>query len=152
MCNMLKICKVLATDFFTPHTQSATYCQQQWLFFSQLFLNPEAPEFCPEGMAAWAPLSSMWRKLMIGAKEQGSITAIAVLLQEVDVLEEGFKQVTAKEDRHVCRNALPGLHMLFPLPALFCIPPATRRNTCHPCFPFPLHMRAVTPGLGVCRH
>ncbi|GAX79832.1 hypothetical protein CEUSTIGMA_g7272.t1 [Chlamydomonas eustigma] len=117
--------------------QAATRCQNHWIFFSQLFQNPDAivlfgtptglppktagasrdanthhssraatagSRTIPETpvlsqqsttmpMPVWSALSSVWRKLMLGVKEQGRVMAFALLLQEVHLLEEGFRQL-----------------------------------------------------------
>ncbi len=65
---------------------------------------------------AWAPLSAVWRKLMMAAKDTRGLSSKALLLQDVAVLEEAMNQG---------RSALSSIH----LAGLFCLPSSFRASS-----------------------
>ena len=81
---------------------------------TQLFMNPEAngSVFAAPSPAlpAWGALSSVWRKLMIGAKEQVDVATLALLMQ-----------VSATAPPHTFSNTLNDCRRWIP-------PPSPRRD------------------------
>ena len=61
---------------------------------AQLFLNPEASGSVfaspSPALPAWGALSSVWRKLMIGAKEQVDVATLALLMQVSAALDDSL--------------------------------------------------------------